>query len=284
MPRLLCEGSRLRQISEGIVEFNILDVSEILQIYDYLVNEFAATDDPIEPAGIRDDNLLASAVSRQSVGFGSLFKYASPVENAASLGYGICNDHPFYNGNKRTALVAMLAHLDKNKLSLWQVGETELYEFMISIASHRVAEWVAEQLDAEITFRENEDDSDVEVRMMSDWLSKHAAPVQRGEHKVITYRELRRILQRFGYDLVHPSGSKIRIVKDMGDEAPTNIHSIYYPGENREVSLTVIKSVRKRCDLREEDGVDSETFYGDAIPISDFVNRYRLVLRRLANT
>jgi death-on-curing family protein len=248
-----------------------------------LVAEFARTEDPIDPVGVRDINLLESAVHRQNVSNGSVLKYRTPAYNAATLGYGICNNHPFYNGNKRTALVSILAHLDKNKLCLW-VGEDELYDFMISVAKHEIAEWVAEKLNVDIVFEPGEGDSDVEVRMMGRWLVYHAAPVRRGEDKKITYRELKKILQRFGYDLVNPSSARIHIVKVNRDGTFTNIHSIYYPGERREVSLTVIKAVRTRCELREEDGVDSDTFYWNALQIPEFVNEHRLVLRRLADT
>jgi death-on-curing family protein len=265
------------------MEFRTLDTSEVLQIYNYLVNEFARSEDPIEPAGVRDMNLLESAVYRQNVGDGYVLKYRTPVYNAASLGYRICNNHPFYNGNKRTALVCILAHLDKNKLSLWQVGESELYDFMIAVASHGIAEWVSEKLNIDIIFEPGETDSDVEVRMMGRWLSYHTSTVKRGEDKVITYQELRKILRRFGYDLVKPSSARIRIVKVNKNGTSTNIHSIYYPGEAREVSLGTIKAVRARCRLREEDGVDSDSFYRDALQISEFVNKYRLVLRRLAD-
>jgi len=60
-------------------------------------------------------SLLASAVARQESGYGNTLKYHEPIINAATLLYGICNDHPFHNGNKRTALVCALAHLDRNR-------------------------------------------------------------------------------------------------------------------------------------------------------------------------
>jgi death on curing protein len=265
------------------MEIYTLEASEVLQIYSYLVEEFARTEDPIEPAGVRDINLLESAVHRQNVNNGSVLKYRTPTYNAASLGYGICNNHPFHNGNKRTALVSMLAHLDKNKLSLWQVEEDELYDFMISVANHAIAEWTAEKMNIDIVFEPGDGDSDVEVRMMGRWLTNHAARVQRGEDKKITYRELRKVLQRFGYDLINPSSARIHIAKAYSDGTFTNISSVYYPGEGREVSMTVIKTVRARCGLREEDGVDSDTFYWNALQISEFVNKHRLVLRRLAD-
>jgi len=76
------------------------------------VADFAGTGDPIAPPGVRSMTLLESAVSRQHTALGGRLKYADPVSSAATLLYGICSDHPFHNGNKRTALVAMLVHLD----------------------------------------------------------------------------------------------------------------------------------------------------------------------------
>jgi hypothetical protein len=42
-------------------------------------------------------SLLGSAVSRQESGYGSLLKYHDPILNAATLLYGLCNDHQFHN-------------------------------------------------------------------------------------------------------------------------------------------------------------------------------------------
>ena len=99
----------------GQMELKTLNVEEVLRIHDILVEDFLASNDPISPAGVRSEQLLESAVSRQWTGLGQILKYPTPVESAATLLYGICGDHPFHNGNKRTALVSMLAHLDKNK-------------------------------------------------------------------------------------------------------------------------------------------------------------------------
>ena len=41
-----------------------------------------------------------------------------------------------------------------------------LYDFMISVANHSIAEWTAEKLNIDIVFEPGDSDSDVEVRMM----------------------------------------------------------------------------------------------------------------------
>ncbi len=66
--------------------------------------------------GIRDAGLLESAIARPR----NLAAYGDPdlPGLAASLGYGIARDHPFLDGNKRTAFVAVEAFLLLNGLAL----------------------------------------------------------------------------------------------------------------------------------------------------------------------
>ncbi len=113
-----------------------LSIEDVLQIHEFLVEDFAESGDPISPPGTRSLDLLASAVFRQDTSIGNTLKYPDPIGNAATLAYGLCNDRPFYNGNKRTALVAMLVHLDKNRLALFETSQQDLYEMILGVADH----------------------------------------------------------------------------------------------------------------------------------------------------
>src|SRR5205823_1027572 len=110
-----------------------LSVEEVLRIHEILVADFAATGDPVGQMGVRSIGLLESAVNRQHSGHGQTLKYPDSLGNAATLAFGICCDHPFVNGNKRTALVATLVHLDKNNLCLHDTSQSDLYRLMLSI-------------------------------------------------------------------------------------------------------------------------------------------------------
>lgn len=66
--------------------------------------------------GIRDRGLLESAVNAPKSGY-----YASLAEVAAVYAHGIAKNHPFLDGNKRTALVVALAFLEMNGHAL-EVG------------------------------------------------------------------------------------------------------------------------------------------------------------------
>ena len=176
------------------MELKTLSVEEVLRIHEILVEDFMASNDPISPAGVRSEQLLESAVSRQWTGLGQVLKYSTPIANAATLLYGLCGDHPFHNGNKRTALVSMLAHLDKNRLTLYHTKQEHLFKFMIEVASHRLGASKKKHRSNSLRRRS----SDEEVIDIVSWLSRRVDRVTRGE-KDISYRDLRNILKKFGY-------------------------------------------------------------------------------------
>lgn len=268
------------------MDLHTITPEEVLQVHDTLVEHFAASNDPISPAGVRSMDLLQSAVSRQTTSYGSVLKYPTPIPNAATLLYGLCNDHPFHNGNKRTALVAMLIHLDRNKLALFDTSQHDLFDLMLRVASHALFG----RPDPRARRPRRPPTVDREVEKIAEWLGGRANRVRRGE-RPITYREMRRILERFGYRLTRPKNNTIEIVKPVEKERwffpgrkiyEKHIDTIGWPGEHREVAVSEIKRVRQICRLCEVDGVDSDAFYDNTAVIDSFVNTYRTLLRRLS--
>ena len=63
-------------------------------------------------AGIRDDNMLESALAKPR----QLFSYGSPTmpELAAAYAAGIVKNHPFLDGNKRTGFMLGAGFLERN--------------------------------------------------------------------------------------------------------------------------------------------------------------------------
>ena len=66
--------------------------------------------------GIRDQTLLESAVAAPQATMMGQPLISDPVELAAAYLFYICRNHPFLDGNKRTALAACLAFLETNDL------------------------------------------------------------------------------------------------------------------------------------------------------------------------
>ena len=64
--------------------------------------------------GVRYENLLASAVLTPQSSFGGKSPYADIIEIAAAYLFYICKNHPFLDGNKRTAMMAAIVFLRLN--------------------------------------------------------------------------------------------------------------------------------------------------------------------------
>lgn len=83
-------------------------------------------------AGLRDANALESAVARPE----QLAHYGAPdiAELAAAYGFGIARNHPFSDGNKRTAFVAVELFLALNRYELI-ADDSDCILTMLSLAA-----------------------------------------------------------------------------------------------------------------------------------------------------
>ena len=101
------------------------------------------------PPGIRDEGLLSSALARPR----HLEAYGKSVDAAAlaaSYAYGIARNHPFFDGNKRTAFVVMELFLNLNGWVL-EAEDAECILTMQSLASgdlreKALAQWLRTHL------------------------------------------------------------------------------------------------------------------------------------------
>ena len=87
--------------------------------------------------GVRDEGLLDSAVQRPQGGFGGELFYPDLAHQAAALLHSLAMNHPFVDGNKRTAFTAMDVFLRLNALRL-HASEDEKYDFMIQVVTGQV--------------------------------------------------------------------------------------------------------------------------------------------------
>ncbi len=89
--------------------------------------------------GIRDEGLLASALSRPL----QLLSYGDPPPDfyalAAAYAFGLAKNHPFLDGNKRVAAITCELFLNLNGIK-FTVGEIEKYPKYLSLASDELTE------------------------------------------------------------------------------------------------------------------------------------------------
>jgi len=87
-----------------------LTVDIVLEIHAEAIARFGGSD------GLREPALLESAVATPQATFGGASPYRDLVEVAGAYLFYLCGNHPFVDGNKRSALGACLVFLQLNGL------------------------------------------------------------------------------------------------------------------------------------------------------------------------
>ena len=105
----------------------ILTADEVITLHEKLITATGGSN------GIRDIGLLESALSGCYQSFGGEDLYPDVMEKAARMAYTICKNHPFIDGNKRTAITSMLVILRMNDIFL-QYTQQELVALGLGIA------------------------------------------------------------------------------------------------------------------------------------------------------
>ena len=92
--------------------------------------------------GIRQTALLESAVAAPQASFEGRRLLATRMEIAAAYLYYLCRNHPFVDGNKRTALASCLVFLDANGMlpdDPFRLRNVDAWEALIvEVASSRI--------------------------------------------------------------------------------------------------------------------------------------------------
>jgi death-on-curing protein len=89
-----------------------LSVDTVLKIHKESIRRFGGNPD------LRSRELLESAVAAPQAVFGGKTIFTDRIEIAAAYLYYICSNHPFIDGNKRTALASCIVFLKLNGLKL----------------------------------------------------------------------------------------------------------------------------------------------------------------------
>jgi len=109
-----------------------LTLDEVLSLHEEQLRLFGGS------SGIRQIDLLQSAMGNVEATFGESFLHETVFEMAAAYLYGICRNHPFVDGNKRAAVAASLTFLGMNDVGI-DADEDEFYELVICVAEGRVS-------------------------------------------------------------------------------------------------------------------------------------------------
>jgi death-on-curing protein len=135
-----------------------IDHALVMAIHDRQLAEYGGA------SGVRDQGLLLSALARPQ----QMDAYADPppdlAELAAALAYGLVRNHPFVDGNKRTAAVSCESFIDLNGMRL-AANDADLFPRYIALAEGQLS-----------------------ASEFAAWLRQHLRPEQVNE-TAATYRE-----------------------------------------------------------------------------------------------
>ncbi len=117
-----------------------LQPEEVLLIHERILDKFGGA------GGLRDWGSLDSAVNRPRAVFEGRDLYPDIFAKAAALGHSLVLNHPFVDGNKRTAWEAMHTFIEENGYPL-RAEHEEIIELMLriedkSLGVEQIAEWL----------------------------------------------------------------------------------------------------------------------------------------------
>ena len=125
-----------------------LNVTQVLALHKRSLERYGGSD------GVRDMRLLDSAVFRPMQSAFGEDAYPDLFQKAAALLEGLAKNHPFFDGNKRTAFVATATFLGVNGYSL-KCDRVEAADFVLQIAG----------------------ESRKELSLIADWLKEHSKKI-----------------------------------------------------------------------------------------------------------
>jgi len=119
-----------------------LDINIVLDFHAEQLALFGGAD------GVRDVGLLESTLARPV----NKFAYGETDLSvlAAAYGFGIARNHPFVDGNKRTALASMVVLLGLNRMDL-DAPQEAATAILLSLAAGQITEralarWIADHI------------------------------------------------------------------------------------------------------------------------------------------
>ena len=124
-----------------------LTLGEVLALHTRILRESGGR------PGIRNLSIIASAVAQPRASVGGEDAYPSLTEKAAALGYALCQNHGFVDGNKRIAHAAMEVFLVLNGEEI-SAAVDEQEKQMLALAA-----------------------GDLSRKSLTEWLAEHVTPI-----------------------------------------------------------------------------------------------------------
>lgn len=227
----------------------MISKEDALSVHEYLAEHYETSDDPISPRGVKNLELLESAVFRPFATAGGQDAYPTVIDKASALFHGVISNHCFHNGNKRTALLLTMCFLDSNGYWIDKCEDKDLFEFTRKTASHEIA-----------TKRNDE------IKAVKAFLKKNSRKILSGD-KPLSFIELSRLLSNAGFEL-QENGDYLSVLNKKNNKFITKILKKGRSGIEQ-YDPQYIKKLRKKVGLTATNGWDSMRFYQNGRGLTD---------------
>lgn len=240
----------LRNFGEKVTfDLDCIQVEDVLKAHYILADYF--TDPSAENreemlVGVRDYNLLGSALGRQVVEYGGRKKYTDKMDICSTLFFGLVKDHAFYDGNKRTALLILLFHLQKN--GYYPTQEFKKFESLVlSVAESSLS------TKYENVWKKFKHSDDSEIKTIAYILRRLTAKKDHSYHLDITTKEFCDGLKEVGveYTLEDKKIKFERTIKHWW-KSEKKTYTINFYGWTRPVQAKMARDTLSKLELTDE--------------------------------
>ncbi|MFC1855989.1 type II toxin-antitoxin system death-on-curing family toxin [Thermodesulfobacteriota bacterium] len=256
---------------------------EVLKAHFLICDYFYQNDGDIGGLGPRDINLLLSAVSRQFTSFNGVERHKTDYERCATLFFGLIKNHPFHDGNKRTAFLIAI-------YQLWKIGRLpdEKHKKFETLAV-RTAEGKLKEYSRFGDLSKKKKHDNPEVKFLAHFFKKNTRSKDKSMY-LLTYRQLDNKLRNYSFKLDHQDRNFIHVVRInekrkllKTKKVEQKIYKIGFPGWSKEVAKSVMNKVLKETKLNAQYGYDSKVFFHDTEPLPALISLYHGILMKLKN-
>jgi death-on-curing protein len=256
---------------------------DVLEAHYHIVDHFMGKDVESEKkvggVGPKDINLLCSAVARQLWGVDQ----NDIFDTCATLLYGLIENHPFHDCNKRTAILTAFYYLKSNG----RIPASEHAKFeklTVNIASDKLSNYSR--------FKKLLKKDDGKIKVISAFLRRETRAIEYDKPR-ITFRELKRILTENGFEISNAHKGYIDVYQiqskktflGLGQKGTEKVRvcRMVYQGDSKEVNSGGLARVREKTGLTLAAGYDSAAFFRGADSLPDLIEEYSDLLTRLAD-
>lgn len=290
----------MESIKTQTSKINILTRDEVAELHNLLSKNYTLIQnmDAVEPPGIKNENLLSSAVQRQNTGFDDWYKYDNNFSNCATLVYGIIKNHSFHNGNKRTGLLCLIKHLFINGYVLKpQLRHQEIYDLIVAVSDDSLLDFALKEKVYKKWLRSNslvkklKLDVEWSIKFIEYWLKQNSISKNVQIKSKVKIGYLKSILTKKNINL-RQEGAKIYVYRSVERTflgIPIGKYKIinqkeYTLGSLTEIGINTLNILRRDFNLTQQDGFDNVLFYDDDNFIDEEVTTYKKIIYKLAKT